>query len=584
MAVLNNTQFSFLKLTLEFQKGSDRGPEFSTLEHMGPHIVMGFHRLAINGLNVSSHQPLTIDGVSLVCNGEIYNYRELYAMLGVQPHTESDCEVIIHLFLRYGFEQTMQMIDGEFAFVLYDRRSKCETNKEGTVYIARDPYGVRPLYIYESLEDNMIAVASELKVLTGFTHKQLAFGLNDYIDAFEDAQHTKQIGIVHQFVPGTFSQYTIVQGVCTSWSPVAKNTTYHTMGITDTYQTKPKLTLNMLKGIRETFISAVEKRCSSTQRPIACLLSGGLDSSLVASIVSAYQRKHGLPPIETYSIGLAESEDLRYAARVARHLGTKHTELVVSERDFLEAIPKVVAAIESYDTTTVRASIGNYLIGRYISQNSDAKVVFNGDGADEVMGGYLYMGACPDAIEYDKETRRLLKEIHTFDVLRSDKCIASHGLEPRTPFLDRAFVQHYLSISPAVRKHAHDTYGEKNLMRRAFAAEMTFDDKPFLPTSVLWRRKEAFSDGVSKTSRSLYEIIREHTDSMLLSRNYASYTHNIPTTSEQLYYRTLFDAAYPDCGHLIPHFWMPKYVDASDASARTLALYSKGTPVPNLAL
>ena len=176
------------------------------------------------------------------------------------------------------------------------------------------------------------------------------------------------------------------------------------------------------------------------------MLSGGLDSSLIAAIVNEYHIKHNLPTLETYSIGIEGSDDLLYAQKVADYLGTKHTQIVLTEQDFLNAIPDVIKDIESYDTTTVRASIGNWLIGKYISENSEAKVIFNGDGADELMGGYLYVGNAPDSIEFDKECKSLLKYIHTFDVLRSDKCISSHGLEPRTPYLDREWTQFYLSI------------------------------------------------------------------------------------------------------------------------------------------
>ena len=157
----------------------------------------------------------------------------------------------------------------------------------------------------------------------------------------------------------------------------------------------------------------------------------------------------------TYSIGMAGSDDLKCARVVADHLGSKHTEIVLSADEFWDAIPEVIEAIESYDTTTVRASVGNYLVGKYISENSEAKVVFNGDGSDELTGGYLYMLAAPDSLEFNAECRRLLKDIHAFDVLRSDKSISSHGLEPRTPFLDKSFVATYLNTPLSLRNPRH---------------------------------------------------------------------------------------------------------------------------------
>ena len=288
--------------------------------------------------------------------------------------------------------------------------------------------------------------------------------------------------------------------------------------------------------------------------------------------------------LETYSIGLAGSEDLKYAKIVANYLETKHTEIVVTEQDFLDAIPDVIYAIESYDTTTVRASIGNWLLGKYISQNSQAKVIFNGDGSDELTGGYLYMKHAPDCIEFDGECRRLLKDIYMFDVLRSDKSISSHGLEPRTPFLDRTFVQQYMNLPCKLR---FPLMQEKYLLRRAFLPDeiLNIQGYPLLPDAILWRKKEAFSDGVSMHSRSLYEIIQEYTDKLFNNnkntetletdaKNKLGISHLLPQTSEQYYYRILFESYYGGCGDILPYFWMPKYVNAKDASARTLESYT----------
>jgi asparagine synthase (glutamine-hydrolysing) len=265
------------------------------------------------------------------------------------------------------------------------------------------------------------------------------------------------------------------------------------------------------------------------------------------------------------------------------------------------------------------------LIGKYIAEHSEAKVIFNGDGADELMGGYLYMRVCPDAIEHDCETRRLLKEIHAYDVLRSNKSVSINGLEPRTPFLDREFTQTYLNIPAKIRfgstsvEEGHpfvkDTYIEKRLIRDAFQyvldnpATQRTDGKPFLPDEILWRKKEAFSDGVSNQSRSLYEIIQDHTNQMnlqsfkqrhsepssferrvnrtnsssryseanishpeYLAKHIWRHASNVPRTNEQVYYRSIFEKHFP-YAQILSHFWMPKYVTATDASARTLSIY-----------
>ena len=321
---------------------------------------------------------------------------------------------------------------------------------------------------------------------------------------------------------------------------------------------------NVFKQVYEAFTEAVKKRViGTTDRKVACLLSGGLDSSLVASLVSKYSKE----PIETYSIGMPGGEDLKYARMVAEHIGSIHTEIIVSEEDFLNSIPEVIRIIESYDTTTVRASVGNYLVSKYISNNSEAKVIFNGDGSDELMGGYLYFHAAPDALSFDKETKRLMDNIHYFDVLRSDKSISSNGLEPRTPFLDINWVNTYLSLPLKYRYNPGKP--EKWLLRKSI--EMMAPD--LLPREVLWRTKEAFSDGVSSNKKSWYEIINENVDNMTFDAN--MYTYLSPKTKEQIYYRSLFEQYYPNCENVVPYFWMPRFIDACDASARTLNIYKK---------
>jgi asparagine synthase (glutamine-hydrolysing) len=334
-------------------------------------------------------------------------------------------------------------------------------------------------------------------------------------------------------------------------------------------------------------INAVYKRCLTTERPVACLLSGGLDSSLITALVNEFQKRHSLisgleseKPLETYSIGLEGSTDLLYARKVADYLQTNHTEILVTEQEMFDAIPEVINAIESYDTTTVRASIGNYLLGKYIAKHSEAKVIFNGDGSDEICGGYLYLNQCPDSIEFDKETRRLLKDIHLFDVLRSDKSISSHGLEPRTPFLDRSFVNHYLSIPPEFRYHKNQKREEKFLLRESFSWDFytNSEGRQILPDEILWRRKEAFSDGVSSQGRSLFQILQEKAANELNKRgDYFSqgkmYEANLET--EKYYYKTIFNKFYPLQESILPYFWMPKYTEAKDPSARTLDIYQK---------
>ena len=650
-ALLNNeNEFDKNFIIEQFRKGEHRGPEFSKLENLMIKAQFGFHRLAINGLNSESNQPLIIDEIGLICNGEIYNYKELYKMMGVTPSTDSDCEVIIYLYKKYGIEQTLQMLDGVFAFVLIDYRL---SNMDSKVIVARDPYGIRPLYIlkktnnqstfyikkkdnsnvfnnFELAESNIFGFASEVKMLSEFQNK-----MNKKIQerkASKDRQFEKQLELimndrpfeleentytVEHFKPGTYSVYELKYRVSAAWEIDQENIVYHKIGFSkmpvENYVQLENISLDyttIYRNIQHYLFNAVEKRCSTSERQIACLLSGGLDSSLITALVNEYHVKYDLPTIETYSVGLEGSEDLKYARMVADYLGTRHTELILTEKEFLDVIPHVIHDIESFDTTTVRASIGNWLLGKYISENSDAKVIFNGDGSDELLGGYLYMNYAPDCIEFDKECRRLLKDIHAYDVLRSDKCISSHGLEPRTPFLDRSWVQYYMSIPLEIRHSMNKDNIEKYLLRKAYSEDYYTNlySRPLLPKEVLWRRKEAFSDGVSKQTRSLYEIIQQYTTKQLLIQIINSiqeendtYTdvdkesniididemckktmemsnmgdHLPPKTTEQFYYRKIFEQFYPGLGHLVPYFWMPKYIEAKDASARTLKIYNE---------
>ena len=487
-----------------FMRGSHRGPDNTAFRQYG-NVWMGFHRLAINGLDSVSNQPISINGIHLICNGEVYNYPELYTSLNLSPTTHSDCEIIIHLYREFGIEHTLHMLNSsEFAFVLYD-------SNKNLLFAARDPNGVRPLF--QGVRDNTCCFASEMKMIPdGMT--------------------------ITPIMPGTYTDCMNVH----------------------TYYSLPSLNAGLIhpnQFIRDTLYECVRRRVLHTDRPIACLLSGGLDSSLIASLVNQCLHELGKPQLETYSIGLEGAEDLKYAAIVANYLGTKHTSIVLSEEEFLKAIPDVIYATETYDTTSVRASVGNFLVAEYIRKHSEAKVIFNGDGADEVCGGYLYLKNAPNEVEFDRECRRLVKDIHYFDALRSDRCISYHGLEARTPFLDRAFVELYLSIPP----HLRYTQCEKELLRASFEG--------MLPPEILWRKKEAFSDGVSALNNSWYSIIQRSVPDYI-QNEYAQLITLL--TQEQYYYKRVYDSHYKT--RVLPYYWMPKYTTSTDCSARTLEHYA----------
>jgi asparagine synthase (glutamine-hydrolysing) len=306
--------------------------------------------------------------------------------------------------------------------------------------------------------------------------------------------------IVSPFPPGH------IQTFDATTNAIMSDIEYHTTPwIThpDYRASEPHSLQSAAEALRYALEESVKKRML-TERPCAALLSGGLDSSLIAALVQKNLKQLGLPSLKTFSIGFSGSADLAHARIVADHIGSDHTEIVMTPDDFFKAIPRVVTAIESCDTTTVRESVGNYLVAEQIRKQTDCKVVFNGDGSDELFGGYLYFYNAPNDIAFHSETGRLLKDIHYFDVLRSDRCISSHGLEARTPFLDKQFVSVARSISTKWLRPQKNGLAEKWILRRAF------DDGVTLPHEVLWRRKEAFSDGVSPTEKSWSELIAEY--------------------------------------------------------------------------
>jgi len=616
LAIVNNKNtFSNDNVNRALEAGKNRGPEKTTVESM-ENMIFGFHRLAINGMDAESGQPMKMDNITLICNGEIFNYKELYKQLNVLPKTNSDCEVIIHLYKRYGIEHTLRLLDGEFAFAIRDDR-----NPDTSVFhYARDPYGVRPLYVLSQddecmkdfnqdtipkiriIKENVFAVASELKVL----HK-LLYHEGKMIYYEDTTRLTTKNGYtvkslkpytIQHVLPGTFSTYKASVSAHKAnknniWNSVVINQTYHTMPLPPSLSVISKTATasasaiatakeEYKRSICEMLNAAVMKRVVGTSdRPIACLLSGGLDSSLTTALVNKYYKSVG-GELETYSIGMEGSEDLRHARIVAKHLGTKHTEIIMTPEQFFEAIPDVIRDIESYDTTSVRASVGNYLIGKYIAEHSKAKVILNGDGSDELTGGYIYMLKAPDSIEFDRECRRLLSDIYLFDVLRSDKSMSCHGLEPRTPFLDKYFVDYYLRIPAEIRSDVKDADGkriEKYLLRQAFQE----NEPDLLPKEILWRNKEAFSDGVSGKTGSWFEYIQDTVSKQTtIAATAPSYKINPPKTKEQEYYRSIFEKIYPDVASIVPYFWMPKYVNTNDCSALTIKneVYTTGVATP----
>lgn len=510
-----------------------RGPDHTTIIY-DPTTFMCFQRLAINDLTDAGSQPMFHDNTYLLCNGEIYNSKNLNSLCQLPVTSKSDCETILHLYHMYVqkfpeknvltiAKEVTQALDGEFAFVIYDK------NKQ-VIIASRDPFGVRPLFWYT--KENYIGFASELKGIYKMSQS------------------------VRQFPPGSVMVYHCQTGEMQSDHYTSFPIEYSPANFPEDFYAS---------AIRKVFTKAVTKRLMS-DRPVCALLSGGLDSSLVASIVA----KHIAPrKLDTYCIGFEGAPDLHYANLVAKHIGSNHHVVQVKEQDFLDAIEETIKVIESYDITSVRASVGNLLISKYIAKTSDCKVVFNGDYSDEVCGGYLYLKKAPTLDEFHKECSSLVENICYFDSLRSDRTISSQGLEARVPFSDKHFVNFYMSIHPSLRVHKpSEGRMEKYLLRKAFEHE------DLLPDEVLWRSKAAFSDAVSKPERSWHNIVKAFIETKISDEEFSmckdSYTFNTPPTKEAYYYRKIFEEYYPKMGHVIPKFWLPKWTSISDPSAREL--------------
>ena len=319
------------------------------------------------------------------------------------------------------------------------------------------------------------------------------------------------------------------------------------------------------KNIKNLLCEAVKKRLNS-DAPVGFLLSGGLDSSLVCAIAQKYSSK----PIKTFAVGMSEDAiDLKYAKEVADFIGSDHTEILINKKEVLSSISEVIRTLESFDITTVRASIGMYLICKKIKELSNVKVLLTGEVSDEIFG-YKYTDFAPDAKAFQIEASKRVKELYQYDVLRADRCISSNSLEARVPFSDTKFVEYVMSINPEkkLNKYEHGKY----LLR------MAFDDGSFLPNSILYREKAAFSDAVG---HSMVDYIKEYVDKIYTDEEFNflknKYVNSTPFTKESLFYREVFEEYYPQMSYLIPGFWMPNKewdnCDVDDPSARVLPNY-----------
>lgn len=501
-----------------FEKTISRGPDDTRVVETGDGLL-GFHRLSIMGLTPSGMQPFQYGNSYVVCNGEIYGFEKLKEELSVKYtfESESDCEILLPLYQEYGTDM-FDMIDAEFACIIYDGEAR-------EFIAARDPIGIRPLY-YGYDKEGAVIFASEAKNLVGLVEK------------------------IMPFPPGHY--YKGGQFIC--YCDIAKvDTVCH-----DDLET-------VCKSIHDKLVAGVEKRLVADAK-VGFLLSGGLDSSLVCAIAAKKSKER----IKTFAIGMSEDAiDLKYAKQVADYIGSDHTEVYMTPDEVLSSLETVIQLLGTYDITTIRASMGMYLVCKAIHEQTDIRVLLTGEISDELFG-YKYTDFAPDARAFQEESQKRIHELHMYDVLRADRCISVNSLEARVPFGDLDFVKYVMAVDPELKLN---TYGKgKYLLRHAF------EQGGYLPDEILWREKAAFSDAVG---HSMVDYLKEYAQKQYtdaeFERRCKSYTHARPFTKESLLYREIFEKYYPGQAEMVADFWMPNKewegCDVNDPSARVLSNY-----------
>lgn len=500
-----------------FDKTISRGPDMQRIQTFGD-VTLGFERLAIMGLTEEGMQPFICGENAVVCNGEVYGFRKLKKELESEYtfKSDSDCEILLPLYEKYGLEM-FRKLDAEYACIIYD------ADKQDLI-AARDPIGIRPLF-YGYPKDGEIVFASEAKNLVGMVDK------------------------IYPFPPGHY--YADGKFIC-----------YRDM--TKVEKVSEDALETVCKNIHDKLVTGIEKRLDA-DAPLGFLLSGGLDSSLVCAVSAKILKK----PIRTFAIGMStDAIDLKYAKEVADYIGSEHTEIIITKEDVLNALREVIAVLGTFDITTIRASIGMYLICKAIHETTDIRVLMTGEISDELFG-YKYTDFAPDAKSFQEESAKRVRELYMYDVLRADRCISSNSMEARVPFGDLDFVEYVMSINPEMKMN---TYNKgKYLLRHAFEGD-------YLPESILMREKAAFSDAVG---HSMVDYLKEYAESYYTDEQFETeckkYDHVAPFTKESLLYREIFEEYYPGQAEMIVDYWMPNKewegCDVNDPSARVLANY-----------
>ena len=548
-AYLSKSQIKkFGALYDSFMQIKKRGPEYSSFDLINPNSMLGFHRLAIMDPTADGNQPFKLvrpdkSYVYCVCNGEIYDYQKLKNMYNIQTKSNSDCEILIPLYEKLGVEKMMQLLGSEFAFIIVD----VDVDGKTEVIVGRDPLGVRPLFYSLTDSDNSLFLSSEMKGLCDVT--------ND----------------IKVFPPGHYMTF--------EFNPNDDLPSKHLIVPYYDYQYKQILISNMqnvYSEIRSRLTKCVEKRLMS-ERPFGCLLSGGTDSSLICGIAKRLVGDKNFP---VFTIAFESgSTDLPYAKIVADYLNLDHHIIIVTKQEALKKIDETIWATETWDITTIRASIMQILAAEYIEKNTNIKVLLVGENSDELFLGYLYEHYAPSLDAAHEDSIRLEKDVHRFDGLRTDRTMAYHGLEVRPPFSDPELIDYVESLPPSlvVPQVCGDGTGKK--MEKALLRD-AFKDTGILPNEVLYRRKEAFSDAVSVKTESWYQVLQDHIETLVTDEEFQTEKDKFewcpPFTKESYYYRKRFVELFgkeTEKAKVIPYYWMPKWTETKDPSARTLQIY-----------
>jgi asparagine synthase (glutamine-hydrolysing) len=475
-----------------------RGPDWSGI-YVHDQAIIAHERLAIVDIDSGAQPLISPDGTQVLgVNGEIYNHRELRRTCPEYDfQTGSDCEVILALYRKHGNE-FLNQLNGIYAFVLWDEPA-------GRYLIARDPIGVMPLY-YGRDDEGMLWVASEMKAIEPRCSQVQAFPPGHLLDS-DDGQ-------IRRWYQPTWRDF--------------ENATA---------TPDPKV-------LRKALEDAVHRQMMCDV-PYGVLLSGGLDSSLVASIAMRFADRRvesddteaaWWPRLHSFAIGLEGSPDLAAARVAAKAIGTLHHEFVYTIQEGLDALEDVIRHIETFDVTTIRASTPMFLLARRIKAMG-IKMVMSGEGADEIFGGYLYFHKAPDARAFHEETVRKIDKLHLYDCLRANKSMAAWGVEARVPFLDLEFLDVAMRMNPEA-KMAGGNRPEKAILREA--------GEGLLPDEILWRQKEQFSDGVGY---GWIDALKDHAQSLVSDRELLEaeqrFPFNPPITKEQYLYRRLFERHFP---------------------------------------